>query len=168
MKKILALVLAMILSLCCIAFAEEVDSIEDLYAGTWVNFEDDGFAMYLPSDWLEVEVTEEMLSSGIYYAMASPDGHYTFSIAWSALEADMSVEELLASLQTEYAEAEIVDFETYSAVLFADAENGVLAFAALDAVDQGMYMFNFTPVDEEAAVVATLLMTSLTPIEAAA
>lgn len=165
MKKIFALVVALMLSLTCAAMAEEVVNVEEMYDGVWVNFEDDGFAMYLPSDWLEIEVTEEMLAGGVYYVIASPDGAYTFQLAWAELEADMTVEDLLADVQTLYPEAEIVSFETFDAVCYADAENNVLAFAALDATAPGMYVFNFTPVSEETAGIATLLMTSVTPIE---
>ena len=169
MKKIFALVLALVLALSIAAFAEEqpVD-IESIYEGTWVTFEDDGFNMYIPSDWVELELDQELIeSSGFYYAVASADGACTFQLAWLPIEAEMDIAALQAEIASVYPEAAVVALNGFDAVCYADAEVGILTFAVLDQADLGVYYFNFTPAsNEEMVVLASLMMASISPVEA--
>lgn len=86
MKKLLAVVLTLAALLSCAAMAEEMVP---------VTFED-GFQISLPADWLQIEVTEEWAAQGIFYVACSPDGANTVQISWSALESDMTIDELQA------------------------------------------------------------------------
>lgn len=139
MKKLLAIVLTLVALLSCAAMAEEMVP---------VTFED-GFQISLPADWLQIELTDEMLASGIFYAVCSPDGANTVQISWSALEADMTVEELQAVLATEYANATIIESNGIGFVGFTVSEDAY-GFAALDATEPGMYIFWCTPANDEA------------------
>lgn len=113
-----------------------------------VTFED-GFQISLPADWLQLELTDEMLANGIFYGVCSPDGANTVQISWSALEADMSVEELRASLATEYANATIIESNGIGFVGFTVSGDDY-GFAALDATEPGMCIFWCTPANDEA------------------
>ena len=168
MKKFFALIIALMM-LTCTAFAEEAFNIEDLYEGEWIHFEDDGFEMYLPSDWLVLEIDQETLeNSGIYYAVASPDGSCTFQLAWSQMETPTDLTALLADIQTVYPEAAQVSMLNIETICYADVEADILAFAVLDEADQGVFFFNFTPAsNEDMVTLATLMMNSITPVEAA-
>lgn len=139
MKKLLAIVLTLVALLGCTAMAEEMVP---------VTFED-GFQISLPADWVEIELTDEMLAGGIGYAVCSPDGTHTVQISWSPLEADMTVEELQADLATEYANATIIESNGIGFVGFTVSEDAY-GFAALDATEPGMYIFWCTPANDEA------------------
>lgn len=160
MKKILSLVLALMMLLFAGAACAEDVNIEDLYEGEWVEFEG-GFQLYLPTAWPEVEVTAEMEEAGIGYARADED--WAFMLAWSALDADLSVEELQVVLQEAYSAAEIIQLDECAVVCYADVENDSLCFAALDGTEPGMYLFCFTPgSDENLQALASVIMASLT------
>ena len=103
MKKFFALVLMMLVLLCSSAMAEAP------FEGVWVQFED-GFEVLLPADWYEIEATEDMLASGIFYAACSPDGANTVQMSWSELDAAMTAQEIRAALDTEYPGATVVEF----------------------------------------------------------
>lgn len=147
MKKLLALVLSlmMVFSFACALAKEPAVS----YEGAWVKFED-GFELYLPADWLEVEVTDEIAAGGIFYIAASPDVSKMCQIGWSALEKDMSIEELQAAFATAYPDAFLANPSGVGLVGYTDAERNMLVAAALDGEEPGVYMFCFTPADDEA------------------
>ena len=65
MKKFLALLLCLMMALSLGAASAETTqhAAEVLYEGSWVRFED-GFEIYLPSEWYEFECTEEMNAQG--------------------------------------------------------------------------------------------------------
>ena len=138
MKKLLSLVLCLLMvtfaGAALAETAETADSIESAYEGVWVTFED-APSIYLPADWLELEVTEELAAAGLFYVAASPDGAYTCQLYWSALEENLEVEGLLAVMQTLYPSSQLIELNGAAFVCFADAEADVLGFAALDAVE---------------------------------
>ena len=162
MKRFLALVLAMMMLCVGVAVAEETVYP---YEGAWVTFED-GFAVYLPADWVEVEVQDEWLEAGIFYVAASPDGARTVQIAWAETEVT-TYEELQAAMATVYPDATIVQNEAgIQFVTYENAENDVATLIALDATKNGMYLFNFTPAsDEDFAAIALAIAGSLTNVE---
>lgn len=160
MKKILALMLVLLTVMMSGAAVAEAP-----FDGVWVQFED-GFEILLPAEWLELEATEEMIESGIFYAVCSPDGANTVQISWSALEAEMTAQELQAALATEYPDAEVLAFNGIEFIGFSDEENDIFGMAALDSVDLGMYIFWFTPNSDEAfADTAVAIATSIRNIE---
>ena len=164
MKKLLALVLALLMFLSSAAMAEEI-VYEQFFDGTWVQFED-GFELYLPSEWLELEVTDDMLEGGIFYAVMSPDGKYTCQVGWSPLDADYTYEEALAQVEAVYPGAKLMEVNGIGLICFGDGANDILGFAALDGAEPGLYMFFFTPMsDENLQIMASVIASSLRMIK---
>lgn len=147
MKKLLAAALCLTMALCMTA-AVCAEGVESLFDGTWVQFED-GFEIYLPSDWYEFECTEEMNAQGIFYMAGTEDMSYSCTMAWQALEEDCTVEALHAELVTAYPGAELVEVNGIAVIVYADLENDLLNCIALDASEPGFYMFAFSPADDE-------------------
>lgn len=159
MKKFFALLLMIAMLLTGAALAEAP------FEGVWVQF-DTGFEVFMPGEWLEIEVTEEMLAGGIFYAACSPDGANTVQMSWAALEAPMTIQEIQAELNAVYPGAEVVEFNGIEFVSCSDVENDLFSMTALDGVDQGMYTFWFTPDSDEAFVdTAVAIATSIRNIE---
>ena len=164
MKKLLALVMALMMLLCSAAVAEEV-AYEDLFDGTWVQFEE-GFELYLPSDWLVLESTEEELAAGIAFTVCSPDEAYYMALAWSGLEAELTIEELQAALVEAGYPVEPVEVNGIALLVMADADNNTLSFIGMDAAEPGYYTFIFTPMnDENLQVLASVIASSLRNIQ---
>ena len=170
MKKFFAMMIALIMMLSCAVFAEEAINFEELYEGAWTNFEDDGFQMYLPTDWIPVEIDEETMSStGTYYLLASPDFTRTFQVAWKDLGIAFDMEVLLADITLNYPEAVVMNVGNYEAVVAYNETADFVAFSVLSADGMELYTFSFTPAsDEEMLTLASAMMSSLTPVEAAA
>ena len=164
MKKLLALVMALMMLLCSAAVAEEV-AYEELFDGTWVQFEE-GFELYLPSDWLVLESTEEELAAGIAFTVCSPDEAYYMALAWSGLEAELTIEELQAALVEAGYPVEPVEVNGIGLLVIADADNNTLSFIGMDAAEPGYYTFIFTPMnDENLQVLASVIASSLRNIQ---
>lgn len=160
MKKLLAVTLCLLLAVLVTAVAT-AEAVEGLFDGTWVQFED-GFEIYLPSDWYEFECTEEMNAQGIFYMAGTEDMSYSCTMAWQALEEDCTAEELHAELVTAYPDAEIVQVNGVALIVYADAQNNLLNCIALDAGEPGFYMFAFSPADDEDfATLAALIASSI-------
>lgn len=147
MKRLLAAALCLTMVLCMTA-AVCAEGVESLFDGTWVQFED-GFEIYLPSDWYEFECTEEMNAQGIFYMAGTEDMSYSCTMAWQALEEDCTVEAFHAELVTAYPGAELVEVNGIAVIVYADLENDLLNCIALDASEPGFYMFAFSPADDE-------------------
>ena len=162
MKKILALVLSLMMILVSIPAMAE--NIEDYFEGTWVQFED-GFEIYLPSEWLELEVTEEQNAQGIFYVVCSPDQTKMMQLGWSGLDAEIAIEDLQAAL-AETIPAELVEVNGIQLLCAGDAENDSLMFIGMDAAEPGYYIFVFTPMsDTELQAYASVIAASLRNIE---
>jgi len=146
MKKLISLLLClMMLATASFACAE---SVEDLYAGVWMQ---------------KVEITEELAQTGLFYAVTDPDMIATCQLYWFPLEQPMELDALLADIQTAYPGAELLDLGNAAFVVYADMEADVLGFAALSAVEQGMYQFMFTPAsNEDLQLVASAIVASMT------
>ena len=69
------------------------------YQGSWLTFDEDGFGVYLPSDWVKKDVTDEMKSAGTLYAGTSADGAYAMTLSY-AESADVATNDDLASQLT--------------------------------------------------------------------
>lgn len=159
MKKLLALLLCLMM-MTCAAFAC-AESVEEMYEGVWIEIID-GPEFYIPSDWMEIEITEEYAEAGLCYAAASPDGEYTCQVYWSALEEDMEVDALLTEMLALYPDSQLLDLETAAFVCFIDTEIDALCFAALDAVEPGLYQFMFTPAsDDDLCTLASAIVASI-------
>ena len=160
MKKLISLLLClMMLAVAGFACAE---SMEDLYEGVWKQIEN-GPKFYIPVEFQDLEIPEEYAAEGMIYLAATEDGAYTCQIYWSLLEQPKEIEELLADIQSIYPGSELIDLDNAAFVCYADMEADVLGFAALSAVEQGMYQFLFTPAsDEDMVTVASAIVASMT------
>ena len=165
MKKLIAMIAALMMLFTFSALAEETFSVEDVYEGVWVAFVDDNFEMYVPSDWLVMEITEELREYGMYYAAVSPDGACSASVSWYALDAVADTAALEAEIAAEHPDAAIIDVGYAETVCYADLQEDALCFAMADQADPGMYVFSFTPAaDENMQLLASVMMTSIRPI----
>ena len=160
MKKIFAVILALVSLFTCAAMAETVEFVPVVF--------EDGFQVSLPADWYEVELTEESYANGIFYAACSPDMMTTMQISWAAAEAELTIEDLMAGLEAGgFVEVQECEVNGISFVGFNDAEMSVAAFAALDAAEPGYYTFWFTCENPDDAFVetATSIVTSIYNVE---
>lgn len=161
MKKILALVLCLVLAFALTGALAEGDVVETLFDGAWVQFQD-GFELYLPADWMVFECTEEMNANGIFFMAGSEDQSYTCAIAWDALDAELTIEQVQEKFAEVYSGAEIMVVNDVALVVFADADNNTLNFVALDGTEPGYYLFTFYPMDDEDyQTVAALIASSI-------
>ena len=160
MKKFLALILCLMMACVSIAVAEEV-AIEDLYDGSWVQFED-GFEIYLPNDWYSFECTEEMNAQGIFYVAGTEDMSYSCTLAWKALDAELSIEDLQAQMVQTYPDAEVVEVNGVGLITYVDSANNLLNCVAMDAAEPGFYLFAFSPADDaDFQMVASAIASSI-------
>ena len=159
MKKLISLLLClMMLAIAGFACAE---GFEALYAGTWKQIEN-GPKFYIPDFFCDIEISAEDAETGLIYLAATEDEAYTCQIYWMLLDAPKEIEELLADIQTVYPESQLIALENAAFVCYADMDKDVLGFAALSAVEQGMYQFLFTPAsDENMVVVASAIVASM-------
>ncbi len=149
MKKLVALLVAMMM-LLAMPFAYAEEEAEMPFEGEWYDFED--YMVYLPTGMVETEVTAEMEESGIYYALASEDNTHAIQFAYSALEKEVTIDELVAGFQETYGEDNVMTIEAngLTFVGYMDADNDAVCFLVADPVDLGLYMFVFVPASDDA------------------
>ncbi len=167
MKKLVALLLAMLMLACTtVSLAEDLTAqIEATFEGVWVQFED-GFEIYLPAEWLQVELTEEMIANSTFYAAVSPDMTQSVEIGWTGLEADADLHALAAELAATYADAQVLNINGIEMLMYTDTDFNALVLMACDAVEPGLYIFALTPADDEAFVeIGTAIALSIRNIE---
>ena len=161
MKKFVSFVLIAMLALSCTAALAESDAPADAaFEGSWVQFED-GFEIYLPNEWVVVDPTDEMIQSGIFYAVTSPDGARNMQVAWSEEAGAADANAVKAQLEATYTEVEILNINGIDFVTYLDAQNDSTGIVALGA-NGDMFLFNFYPAsDEEFAPIAVTIATSI-------
>jgi len=179
MKRVLAILTTLMVLLCAAAYAETADtaaadaSIPQIvfdetaapYDGAWLTFDDDGFMLYLPNDWVDVDVTDEMLNAGTYYAATSADGAFAMTVSYTE-EADMVSNADLAAQLTAvgYENVTQLVINGISAVGYDIGAQDVSGMAVLDGAG-GMYVFSFTPASNETyAAVGQTIISSLSSI----
>lgn len=177
MKKLLSVALALMMMLSFAALAEETAetvydpaAIEALMEGEWYTF-DDGVEIYLPTGFVELELTEDVLATGTYFAVASEDGAYVITLAWSALEEAITIEDALAELEVTYPGAAMVDNGALQMVCFADAASDVIGYMTVDPAEPGVYTMTFSPMsDADFVTVSAVIVSSwnIVPVEAEA
>lgn len=169
MKKLISLFACMLMLGSGAVFAEnnvvEPATVEEAFEGVWVEFEE-GFQLYLPAEWLEVEVTDEQAGNGVIYSAASEDGAQSFQLTWAAREAETTIEDLQSELVADYADAEIVATETAALVHYTDTENDMSVYVMLDEANTGVYTFSFCPAsDVELSETIEWIAASISPVE---
>ena len=157
MKKILALFLMLTVMLTGAALAED--------GYDWYQY-DDGFEIMIPSDWDQYEVPEDAAAEGIFDIFASADGAFVVQVAWTALEAEVTMQELLPAYVEAYPDAEVIEINGIEFLGFTDVENESMCICALDGAEPGLYMFVFIGIaSDEDVTIATNIATSIRNIE---
>jgi len=176
MKKVLALVLCLLVSLSATAFAEAAYSYqsysydESMFAeigGEWIGLDGLGLKFYLPDIYLAAEVPEDLAATGVVALFATEDSSSVLSISYGpAVDADgnavASIEELAAyytSVGATNVDIGIInDIPVLMSMLEAtDTVNYSVLFA-----DGTQCLFGFTPAsDMNTAVLAGLMSTTL-------
>lgn len=161
MKKVLSYILvAMLAFSCTVALAESDAPTNAAFEGSWVQFED-GFEIYLPSDWLVVDPTDEMLQSGVFYAVTSPDGARSLQVAWSEEAGAEDANAVKAQLEAAYTDVQILNINGIDFVTYEDVQNDSTGIVALGA-NGDLFVFNFYPAsDETFGPIALTIATSI-------
>lgn len=176
MKKVLALILCLLVSLSATAFAEaaytyaEYSYDESMFAdidGEWIALEGLGLKFYLPDIYLAAEVTEDLAAAGVVGLFATEDSSSVLSVSYGpAVDAEGNA---VASLE------ELAAYYTSVGATMVDISyiNGIpLLMCMLEATDSVNYtvlfddstqcIFTFTPgSDMNNAVLAGLISTTV-------
>jgi len=156
MKKFIALLLMMLTMLTVGCAAAEAP-----FEGVWVSYEAGWIKWLMPSDWLVMEVTEEMMEANLFYGAFAPDGSKTMQILWTPLTQPKTIEAIEKELAPSYDNVELLDIDGKKMVYFADTLNNMFGYAMLDELDPGVYHFFFSPVDEEFKATAQAIAASV-------
>ena len=106
MKKFIALLLMLLTVMtagCAVAEAP--------FEGVWVGYEAGWIKWLMPSDWLVMEVTEEMMEANLFYGAFSPDGSKTMQILWTPLTQPKTIETVHQELTSSYANVVLLDID---------------------------------------------------------
>ena len=77
------------------------DETKASYSGTWVPFQD-GFQLYLPSDWSTYELTQEDTDQGVLYIAGDTSGienSPAVSVVWAYSDGAETLEDIAAVIQ---------------------------------------------------------------------
>ena len=145
MKKLVILLLALVMAAGC-AFAEGLP-----FDAVQLEFEDYGFSICLPEDWVSIELTEEDLADGLILCAASPDYARTVSVVFidlqTYIEDTQELAELLGGGHIGVSVEEINGIEFVAATAKEDDAN---LLYTLDSENDGVFMFCFTPASDGA------------------
>lgn len=165
MKKTLSILLALAMSLCLVGAVAES---EMPFEGTYLGFEDYGFAICLPNEWNVIEVAEDAAANGMIFVSASEDGARTMQIQYSELpEPVESIDALVAELSDSYQGVKAVKINDIDFAAFTIAEQNINAIACVGGEGIGLFVFYFTPADDaEFMPIAEAIAGSITPYTA--
>lgn len=169
MKKMLAMLLA-VLTLCfgAAAMAEsvEVTDVEGAFDGVWVQFEDAGFQIYVPSEWIDLEISDEEAESGVFFHAASEDGAYEMNITYTELDHAITHEEMKAILEENSTNTADIEINGIPAVACYDEDDDLYTLFVLGENGIGMYAFGFAPASDDGMTqIADVIVASFSAIE---
>ena len=175
MKKLVSLLsLVLIIALAITATAETVDPELVIpksctYEGSWLNFTDNAFYMYAPTDWQVMqELDQKVIDAGIISALTNADKTQSLSIAWTEVPEELTVEQIKEQITAAYTEVDVATINGVDFVSYTDASNNGFGAVCLDPNYYGMYTFHFTPIDEATQTIALGMLLSInfyTPAE---
>jgi len=146
MKKMVALVLALMLSLTAVAAFAEAELAIPVEFVTM----ESGLEFAVPSDWEYAEITEELAEQGIAVQAADAANNRVFMLIIAQQEAAVdaaSLAEMMAADTENYANAAAVTNQyEMEVVLFESADNTVAGFTFID-VDGLQHVFNYGHAD---------------------
>ncbi len=146
---------------------EEVKFTEDMadYDGAWIMFED-GFKIYLPSDWTQFDITDQLAEQGVLYLAGDASGSPYVKVAYLENGDIDSIETLKESLEEAgFSVDKVYNFNGIRGIVYGSTEqqiSGVMFFHP-DTTD---YLFSVVgyPADKETNLVASVIC-SLSPTE---
>ena len=136
------------------------------YAGTWVPFQD-GFQLYLPSEWTVYEVSEEEAQQGVLYLAGDASGAEhspAISVVWAYSEGTDTLEELADAIrQSGYTVDDLVEINGIGCITYRQESEDCSAVMFFHPTDP-QYVFCVTGagysenVDTICAVLTSLSM----------
>jgi opacity protein-like surface antigen len=155
MKKRIAIVTAALMALAAFAapaaFADETEAVagstsdnpivfdyhdidETVYEGQWWDT-GLGFDMYLPADWVDADLTEEMVEAGVVHIYGEDGGGANCTIVCTELPAEAAdtydIDQLGTELAASNTAAMFADLSGIPSVVFANDETCISGFAML-------------------------------------
>ena len=98
------------------------------FSGTWVNF-DDGFRLYLPSDWQEFSFTEEQKNQGLLYVAGDGSGAENapyLSVCWTGSNGYTTLDEIASDLTSGgFSVDDLVTINDIECVAYSSAEQNL-------------------------------------------
>ena len=169
MKRFLAALTAAILMLCAVpALAETITWAEVSEAAAafdeeaqFIDIADLGLKMWVPADFISVDLSEEYLSAGNIFFLMTEDAARIISVNY--LEMNGTLSDFAAeAVQTEgYADVEECVINNIPCVTLTDVESDLVM--VVFATDAGYaIIFTFSPISDEAfQPIAALMMASI-------
>ncbi len=143
MKKVALLLLTLSLLLTMSALAEMP------FEAAVIPFEEYGVQISLPSDWNMLALDDAAKEAGMICAVASPDMARKFTLQFSQLEKETTIEEVKASMETAYGKADIVSIGEIPYVTFDVTDKDMTALATMTGDGMGMFVLYFTPASDK-------------------
>lgn len=145
MKRLAVLLLTLVMAAgCALAEGLPFDAVQ-------LEFEDYGFSICLPEDWVSIELTEADVADGLILVAASPDHARTVSVAFIDLEMYIrDTEELAELLGDGHTGVSIEEINGIEFVVATAQEDDVNLLYTLDSENDGVFMFCFMPASDEA------------------
>lgn len=160
MKKVALLLLTISLLFSMSALAEMP------FEAAVIPFEEYGVQISLPSDWNLLALDDAAKEAGIFCAVASPDMARKFTLQFSQLEKETTIEEVKASMETAYGKADIVNIGEMPYVTFDVADKDMTAVATMTGDGMGMFVLYFTPAsDKDFGPIAQAIVASFGAIQ---
>lgn len=104
------------------------DMDPDLYAGAWFDT-GIGFEVYLPEEWVEVEVTEENAAAGLLYMAGQDGGGANFTMTYAQVPEGYTEDQLYEELKASMTSAYYCDLNDLPVILFENEESAVSGFS---------------------------------------
>lgn len=136
------------------------------YTGTWLTFED-GFQLYLPSEWVYYEITQEQQQQGVLYLAGDAAGGENapyISVVWASNQTAQSVEDLAEELtQGGFQVDDLLSVNGIECVAYRTAENDCSALMFFHP-SYNEYVFCITgkPYEQNVDLISSIL-SSLSP-----
>ncbi len=167
MKKTLAIIIALMMVLPIAALAEEAQeayTVEITFDGSYVPFEEDGFQIYLPNEWVVYEITPEWEAQGIFFASGSEDGSQVMMLSSFAGEG-YEYADLVEEMSTLYTGVQLITINDIGFVTYDIDESNSSGMVALNE-NGNAYNFVFTPADDaDYMALAMQIMASIQNME---
>lgn len=177
MKRLLCLVLMLAM---CLFNAIAEDTIEDAqsgahaftesdapYDGIWQPFED-GFRLYLPREWVAIDLTDAQREAGLFYRVGSADGAMDLAVGYMRAGNLATVDDLARDFEAVgYSNVTRLDLNGIPAIGFdrpGEDYRGV-AFFHPTYPDYVLYVYlsPLTSADGEPAAIGAALLASISP-----